>query len=97
MQPDIPIVGCCGSGVMGVGRADWQPQEVDPCCSEKMDSATYSRWRRPGRPEPPRRGVTVLLGKLPAGWVARVFASDNVSSLHEQVEAEQLCSSPPVQ
>eukprot|EP00775_Hariotina_reticulata_P010507 gene10507-10667_t len=83
---DIPIVSCCGSGVMGVGLTGSQPQEVDPCCNEPMYKYTYSNWWRPGEPEPPRQGVTILLGKLPAGWVARIFAADDVSSSHEQIK-----------
>uniref|UniRef100_A0A383WJK7 FIST domain-containing protein n=1 Tax=Tetradesmus obliquus TaxID=3088 RepID=A0A383WJK7_TETOB len=65
---DIPIVGCACSGIMGVG-ADSRPAEVDPSMA---GSSSSSRRAKGG---PATRGVTVLLGKVPAGCAVRAFAA----------------------
>lgn len=67
---DVVIVGCAAAGVMGVGP-DSQPFEVDPLSDSSRARAILTARRRAGLPPPPSKGVSVLLGKLPVGCVAR--------------------------
>jgi hypothetical protein len=58
---------------MGVGP-DSQPIEVDPAANMSRGRAAASARKKAGLPPLPTKGVSVLLGKLPPGCVARAFA-----------------------
>lgn len=77
---DVVIVGCACAGLMGVG-ADSQPVEVDPLAVHARGRRAAAARKRQGKAALPTKGVSVLLGKLPPGCVARAFAQD-VSHKH---------------
>lgn len=60
---------------MGVGP-DSKPVEVDPQSNTSRGRAAAAEAKRAGRSPPPTKGVSVLLGKLPPGCVARAFAQE---------------------
>lgn len=72
---DPVIVGCACAGLMGVGP-DSAPVEVDPQSNTSHGRAAAAEAKRAGRSPPPTKGVSVLLGKLPPGCVARAFAQE---------------------
>lgn len=72
---DVVIVGCACAGLMGVG-ADSLPLEVDPLANMSRGRAAAAARKKAGLPALPTKGVSVLLGKLPAGCVARGFVQE---------------------
>jgi hypothetical protein len=60
---------------MGVGP-DSLPVEVDPLSNLSQGRAAAAARRKAGRSALPTKGVSVLLGRLPPGCVARGFAQE---------------------
>lgn len=75
LDQDVVIVGCACAGLMGVGP-DSLPVEVDPLSTLSQGRAAAAARRKAGRSALPTKGVSVLLGRLPPGCVARGFAQE---------------------